>query len=123
MYTLDTNTIIYYLDSDERVLAVLRDVFERGETVYISTISELELFGFPRLSAEEADEIERVLQTVSIIPLDSRIARIAAGLRKNYGVKTLDSAIAATAIFTGTILLTRNIRDFKKIPNLRVEKV
>ena len=123
MYTLDTNAIIYYLDGEETVVSLLRGVFERKETVFISTVTELELFAFPQLSHEEAEHIEHILQTISILPLDSQIARIAANLRKSYQMKTLDSAIAATALFTGTALLTRNIRDFKKVPSLRVEKI
>lgn len=123
MYTLDTNTVIYYLNSDEKAVSFLKSIFVRGETVYISTITELELFGFTRLSEREAEEIENLLQTISILPLDSQIARIAASIRRSYRIKTLDSAVAATALFTGTALLTRNIRDFKKVPNLRLERI
>ena len=38
------------------------------------------------------------MNTLAIIPLDSRIARIAGSLRRLYGLKTADSAIAATAL-------------------------
>ena len=59
----------------------------------------------------------------AIIPLDSRIARIAGSLRRQYNIKTADSIVAATALFTGTTLITRNIRDFQKIPNLLLRKI
>ncbi len=123
MYTLDTNTVIYYLDGEKEIVSLLNGAFDRKDRMFISTITELELFAFPLITHEETEEIERILQTVSIVLLDSQIARIAANIRRNHKIKTLDSAIAATAIFTGTALLTRNIRDFKKVPGLRVEKI
>ena len=55
--------------------------------------------------------------------MDSRIARLAGMIQKNHHLKIADGAIAATAIITGTRLLTRNIKDFKKVPDLDVEMV
>lgn len=121
MYTFDTNVIIYYLNRDSRVVPIIDEIFEQNSPVYISTVSEIELFGFSRLTDEEAIEIDRILQTVSLIPLDSRIARLAAALRRNHKLKIADSAIAATALFTGSTLLTRNVKDFKRITELKLQ--
>jgi predicted nucleic acid-binding protein len=82
--------------------------------VYVSTITEVELFGYPDLSESEATTINSLLQTVSVIPLESQIARAAGYIRRAYQLKTPDSVIAATALFTGSTLLTRNVRDFKR---------
>lgn len=123
MYTLDTNAIIYYLKDDPHAAAVLSDIFTEDSPLYISAITEIELFGFPKLSDHEVEQIEAILRTVAIIPVDSRIARTAGFIRRNYHVNIADSAIAATALFTGTILLTRNIRDFRRIPNLSVQQI
>ena len=122
-YTLDTNSIIYYAHSDKQVVKTLDVIFSEHVPFYISTVSEIELFGFPSLSEKEAGDIERFLLAVAIIPLDSHIARIAALLRKQYGIKTIDSAIAATSIFTKTTLITRNVKDFNKIPNLFLQAI
>lgn len=121
MYTFDTNIIIYYLDRDSRVLPIVHEIFEQNSPVYVSAISEIELFGFSRLTDEEAVEIDGILRTVSLIPLDSRIARLATALRRNHGLKVADSAIAATALYTGSALLTRNVKDFKRIPELKLQ--
>jgi len=121
VYTFDTNVIIYYLDRDNQILSLVDEIFERNTPVYVSAISEIELFGFSRLTNEEAIQIDGILRTVSLIPLDSRIARLAAALRKNYGLKIADSAIAATALFTGSALLTRNVKDFKRVPELKLQ--
>jgi hypothetical protein len=55
--------------------------------INISAITELELFAFANLSAREESLIENLLATVSIITVDSRIARLAALARKSYGLK------------------------------------
>lgn len=123
MYTLDTNAVIYYAQGDENAVDTLDRIFSEHAPIYISTISEIELFGFPILIAEEAELIEQFLSTVTILSLDSRIARIAAALRREYRIKTLDSAIAATALLTGTTLVTRNMKDFKKVPRLQLLRI
>ena len=123
MYTLDTNAVIYYLKNDNKAVSVLEDVFAKDVSLYISAITELELFGFSSLTADEAHHIEEVLQTLSVISVDSRIARIAGMLRRAYNIKTADSAVAATALFTRTALLTRNIKDFKKIESLSLKEI
>lgn len=123
MYTLDTNAIVYYLNDDNDAVPVLRGVFAQESPVYISAVTELELFAFANLSRAEESLIEDLLATMSIIPLDSRIARLAALVRRHYRAKDPDSIIAATAMFTGSTLLTRNTRDFRKISNLTIRKI
>lgn len=123
MYTLDTNAIIYYLKNETEVVLVLNDLLAQPITLYISSLTELELFSFPSLNSSEIEKIDDLLKTVSIIAFDSRLARMAGSLRRNYGLKIADSAIAATTLFTGTTLATRNIRDFKKVPNLSLLKI
>ncbi len=120
MYTLDTNAIIYYLKDDSDAVLILRDIFIKDIPIYISSLTEVELFAFPNLSSDEEEQIEEILQTISIIPLDSRIARIAGFLRRTYRLKTGDSAIAATALFTRTTLITRNVKDFRKVNDLSI---
>jgi len=123
VYTLDTNAIVYYLNDDTDAVTVLRGVFAQNAPLYVSAVTELELFAFANLSRDEESLIEDLLSTISIIPLDSRIARLAALVRRHYRVKVPDSIIAATAMFTGSTLLTRNTRDFRKISNLTLRKI
>jgi predicted nucleic acid-binding protein len=123
VYTLDTNAIVYYLKGDTEAVAGLRGVFEQSSPVYVSAVTELELFAFTNLRGDEESLIEGLLATVSIIPLDSRIARLAALVRRHYRLKVPDSVIAATAMFTGSTLVTRNTRDFRRVANLIVRKI
>ena len=123
MYTLDTNAILYYLKDDANTVSLLRGIFAQNVPVYVSAITELELFAFSNLSAAEEALIEELLTTVAIISVDSHIARLAAFIRRQYRLKVPDSVIAATALFTGSTLLTRNTRDFRRIPNFSVLRV
>lgn len=123
VYTIDTNAIIYYLKDDAEAVLALRDIFTRDTPLYVSVITEIELFGFSGLSARESEQIDALLRTVAVIPVDSRIARTAGLLRRQYHLNIADSAIAATALFTGTTLLTRNTRDFRKIPHLALQRI
>jgi predicted nucleic acid-binding protein len=83
VYTLDTNAIVYYLKDDTDAVAVLRGVFAQSSPVYVSAVTELELFAFANLSSDEESLMEDLLATMSVIPLDSRIARLAALVRRH----------------------------------------
>ena len=120
MFTLDTNAIIYYLKNDHNAAAVLENIFAQEAPLYISTITEAELFGYSRLTAEDYKRIDELLSTLSIIPLDSHLARIAGYIRRSFNVRLPDSIIAATSLFTQSTLVTRNLKDFVNIPELKV---
>lgn len=122
-YTLDTNAILYYLKDDSNAVSLLREIFSHEAPLYVSAITELELFAYSSLSAQEESLIEYILTTISIIPLDSHIARLASVLRRQYRLKVPDSVIAATAMHTGSTLITRNTRDFKKVTSLSLLKI
>jgi len=53
MYTLDTNIIIYFLKGELKVKEFLREKTLNGSRIFISTISEAELFGYPEITSEE----------------------------------------------------------------------
>lgn len=124
MYLLDTNAIIYYIDEEPSVVQVIEGIVAQEVPLYVSTITELELFSYASLTEEDEARIEAVLATLRIVSLMSRIARIAGDLRRLYSrLKTADSAIAATALFTNSTLVTRNVQDFKRIDSLRILKI
>lgn len=122
VYTLDTNAIIYYLNETEA--RVMVDELIRGPALtYASTITELELFSYPSLTPQETANIERVLRSITVIPVNSAIARLAGLIRKQFRLKLADAAIAATALATDSTLVTRNVRDFQNVPGLLLKKV
>lgn len=68
---------------------------------------------------------EQFLATLRILPFDGTTSRKAAQLRhdlerKGEAIGPLDMLIAATALINGAILVTRNVREFARIPELKV---
>jgi predicted nucleic acid-binding protein len=123
VYTLDTNAIIYYLKGEAAAVSVLEPIFSQDVALYVSAITELELFSSTALTDADMSAISQLLTSVVIIPVDSRVARVAGHLRRAYRAKTADSAIAATALLTHTTLLTRNTQDFQRIPTLSLRPI
>ena len=123
MYTLDTNIIIYYFNGEAPILAFLREQMEQGAPLFISAVTEHELYSYPHLTPVEVARIDALLTTLTVIDVDSRIAQLSGQLRASYGIKALDSFIAATALMTGTALATRNVRDFRRIPTLAIREL
>ena len=121
MYTLDTNAIIYYLGKDESVRVYIDAALQSGAPLYVSAVTVAELFRYPALTTEEASNIVAFLSVCSVINLDSSLAQQAGAIGRTYDVKLADSIIAATALFTGSALLTRNARDFRRVNGLQVE--
>ena len=123
MVTFDTNCIIYYLENDPSVIPVVEEFLHREPRPLVATITELELFSFSFLTPVETARIEEFIATCMVVLLDSPIARIGAQLRREYRLKTPDSIVAATALFTHSTLLTRNSKDFKKVSGLALHKI
>jgi len=119
--TLDTNIIIAYLEGDQPVIQTLSFWKERGYPLILSTVVESEVLCFSEWTNEERRKTEFFLEThFSSVAFDRTSARIAAGIRRDTKIKFPDAAIAATAISTNTPLVTRNVRDFKHIPGLKI---
>ena len=63
-----------------------------------------------------------LLMDLSILPFDAQSAAIFLPLRKSFPqIGTQDLKIASICIAHEAILLTRNLKDFKSLPDLRVE--
>ena len=123
MFTLDTNAIIYYLEGEEPATSKIEGLFRGEYTIYVSAITEVELLRFSRLSRKEIQQIATFLSLVTIVPVDSVIARLSGAVGRIYGVPLADSIIAATALLTGSEVVTRNVRDFNKVTGLRVKRI
>lgn len=119
--TIDANIIIAYLAGDTAVIDTLSQWKQDGRALFLSTVAETEVLSFSKWTNKERVATEEFLgENFTSIPFDRDLARIAAGIRRKSKTKFPDAAIAATALFTGTPVVTRNVRDFKRIEVIRV---
>lgn len=123
MYTLDTNTVLYYLAGDRSVRTLIDEALAASSPLYISAITVGELLIFSKLTEEEEVGIRKFISLCSVINIDMPIAERAGSIGGAYNIKLADSIIAATALFTGSTLVTRNARDFRRVPSLLVQKI
>ena len=127
-YLLDTSIIIDYLRGKEPVVSML-DTLE-GEFCS-SYVCLAELYeGIYRV--ENRAQIERSVVNFfrslsDIYSVDSNVARyfgmIRAGLKtKGAVIEDLDILIAATCLSYDLILVTRNVKHFSRVKNLKIYK-
>lgn len=106
MFALDTNILILYFQGDQAVQKWLDIQRARHESLAISTLSVTELLSYPKMTAGEKVLIEVLLRQLTVIDVDMTIARLAATLRSETKLKTIDSVIAATALAFHATLVT-----------------
>ncbi len=126
-FLLDTDTVIYFFKGQGRVAASLLQT--PPAEVAISTISLYELqVGVARSREPERTQaqLEQLLAWLTVLPFDDsaacRAAEIRAELeRKGMAIGTLDTLIAGVALSRGLVLVTHNLAEFQRIPDLLVE--
>lgn len=126
-YLLDTNIVIYVLK--KRPIEIL-DVFNKNASrMAISTITLSELFYGAEKSKYVTKNLEVVEDFVShleVLPYDAKASQHYGQIKSKLTKKgeiigENDIHIAAHAISSGLILVTNNLKEFKRIPNLALE--
>ncbi len=128
MWMLDTDMCIYLIK--RRSPTVIRKLQERRPTeVCISSITMAELqYGVEKSEARDknASALVRFLAPLDILHFDHNAAiaygQVRAHLeRKGRPIGALDTLIGAHALSAGATLVTNNVREFRRLPGLKVE--
>ena len=70
---------------------------------------------------ERRDVVQQAISPFEVVEIDARIALAAAEIRHRARMKLMDAYILATAQVNGSILITRNTKDFPaEMPGIRV---
>ena len=119
---VDTDIIVDTLRGVQASRDYLRR-FEVGELEgSLSVVSIAELFaGKGSRDPIVAKRLESFINLFTVLPVDAEIARKAGELVRDYGLSLPDALIGATALTLGLVLVTCNVRDFSRNPNLRLE--
>lgn len=128
MLVLDSNTISCYFRGDPQVVSRLQAV--RPADLGVPAIVEYELrYGLLRLSQEAAAPrlvaLTQLLRPMQMLPFDAQCAAHAARVRATLEaagtpIGPHDTLIAATALRHQATLVTRNVREFSRVPGLQV---
>ena len=120
-YFYDTNIFIYYLAGDETASEFFTSTFLNNNHVVTSPIVRIELLSFSGLSDREAEVIEDLLSQFDSIPISRKVENQTIALKRFGKIKLPDAVIAATTLCQQAVLVTRNVRDFKGIAELKLE--
>ena len=128
MYLLDTNTCIYFLKNSFPTLTQ-RLLNTDPSELFVSSITVFELaYGAEKSKWGEKtrQKLAMFLAPFTILPFDDEDAMVAGRIRgaleqRGTPIGPYDVQIAAQALAKGLTVLTHNLSEFKRVPDLRVE--
>ncbi len=127
MYTLDTNTLIYFFKRKGNVAQNLIATSPKNILIPAVVLYELEV-GIAKSKEPEKTrkEVDTLISRVTVLPFGEREARIAAQIRSNLErqgtpIGPYDILIAGTALSANATLITHNTGEFERIEGLKVE--
>lgn len=127
-YMLDTNICIYAIkNKPEQVLEKLKQNLSNGICISAITLAELQ-HGVEKSMNPEKNSMAllQFLSILDILPFDDLAAveygKICAYLQKRgTPIGTMDMLIAAHAKIENLIIVTNNVREFERVPDLKIE--
>lgn len=123
---LDTDVLIDLLHKREPTTSFLAGLRAQGETLATTSVNAAELWRGARTPrAQEA--VARLLVALHDVPLGPRAARrfgevMQALDRAGASISNTDGLIAAAALEAGGRLVTRNAKEYARVPGLEVMK-
>ena len=128
VYMLDTNICVFIIK--KRPFPVLEKLEKiRGEQICISVVTYAELeYGVERSSSKKLNQevLDEFMSHLLVLPWEIEAARQYGKIRtylEKIGtpIGNMDLLIAAHALSGKQILVTNNLREFKRVPHLKYE--
>ncbi|MDO9584816.1 MAG: type II toxin-antitoxin system VapC family toxin [Desulfomicrobium sp.] len=128
IYLLDTNICIYVIKRrPQQVLERFRQADVSSIAISSITFSEL-MFGAAKSSRPEQNRIAltQFVAPLEVVPYDDTAAQRYGDLRaclerQGTPIGSLDMLIAAHALALNCVLVTNNVKEFARVPQLRME--
>ena len=127
-YLVDSDYVADYLGAHSPAIQLLSSFAKDDLAISLITYGEIyEGIHFGRDPRKTTEVFQRFLRSVVLLPLTQPImqqfARIRGELRRTGKIiGDFDILIASTAIQHHLTLVTRNIKDYERIPNLNLYK-
>lgn len=125
-YLIDTDYIADYLKGYKAATSVLTALFSQGIGISIITFAEAyEGIYYGQNRAQYEQVFRRLVKTIPVVNITRSVARHFARIRGDLRAKGLlipdpDLYIAATALQHKLTLVTRNVKDYERIPELNL---
>jgi len=123
MILCDANVIIETLKGDEKTIKIIESI--GLENIAISSVTVMELY-FGALNKRELNKIKKHLKALKIVHFDNDVSELAVSMiesySKSHGLQIPDAIIAATALSLEIKLFTLNLKDFRYIDGLKLQK-
>jgi tRNA(fMet)-specific endonuclease VapC len=133
LYVLDTDTLSLLQEGHAAVLAGVKTCAQEDLAITVITVEEQLSGWYRRLrNAKKAEELTIVydrltsaVRSLSRLPIlsfsQSAIHQSRSLQAAKLNVRKMDLCIAAIALEHQAVVVTRNVRDFLRVPNLVVE--
>jgi predicted nucleic acid-binding protein len=130
LVALDTSLLIYYVEANPLYLVAVEPLFDRiiakQITAHASLITLIEVLVRPLRENQRAlaDRYRDILQSsFAVHEFSLELAEQAAALRAEYGLRTPDAIICATALGAGCAFMITNDDKFDRVAGIRTLKV
>jgi tRNA(fMet)-specific endonuclease VapC len=121
-YMLDTNMCIYLMKNQpEQVARRFAQCYVGDVVMSAITCAELE-YGVS--ISERRSDLDALIEDIPVAPFDLSAASVYGPLRaatRHSQKDHLDKLIASHAISLNLVLVTNNVKDFEKYPDLKIE--
>ncbi len=133
LHVLDTDTLSLLQDGHPAVVARVATCAAEDLAITVVSVEE-QLSGWyrrlrrakkPEELAKVYDRLTKAVRSLSRLPIlsfsEAAIHRCKGLQASKLNVRKMDLCIAAIVLEARAIVVTRNVRDFKRVPNLLVE--
>ena len=128
MIFLDTNVAIGFLAGKREIRSSFEAALSRSETIVLSAIVAFELqygVGLSERAASNKKVLDLFFERVPILSFTEKAAQTAGTLRAHLHrtgqpIGPYDVLIAAHALSESALLVTNNVREFSRVPGLRL---
>ena len=119
-YLLDSNTIIDYIAGlySGKAKQWLNHIID--EEIIVSVITKIEVLSFDPDKEDNYPILVDFFEASTILELSDSVVNKTIAIRQKQKIKLPDSVIASTALVNELVLISRNTKDFRTIPDLEV---